>query len=102
MALRQSASATSLTLLNRRMLRAKLRRMDRMVGLLRTRLASSCMETSSMSWTRFSPPVAARRGSVMLGAGALAGRCPPCDIVRAAPFPADGDLLGLNRAGGAD
>src|SRR5690349_579677 len=48
MALRHRASATLLTLLNRRILRAKLRRMDRMVGLLRTRLASSCMETSSM------------------------------------------------------
>src|SRR3954452_19978439 len=48
MALRHRASATSLTLLNRRMLRAKLRRMERIVGLLRTRLASSCMATSSM------------------------------------------------------
>src|SRR4051812_38781807 len=56
MALRHRASATSLTLLNRKMLRAKLRRMERMVGLLRTRLASSCMETSSTWWTRFSTP----------------------------------------------
>src|SRR4051812_19792931 len=46
--------------------------------------------------------MAARRGSVMLGAGALAGRCIPCDFVGALPFPANGDILALNRAGDAD
>src|SRR3954463_14272034 len=47
-------------------------------------------------------PMAARRGGVMLGAGALAGRCIPCDFVGAPPFPTDGDIPALNRAGEAN
>src|SRR3954466_207752 len=46
--------------------------------------------------------MAARRGGVMLGAGALAGRSIPCDFVGAPPFPADGDIPALNRAGEAN
>src|SRR3954466_4353099 len=47
-------------------------------------------------------PMAARRGSVMLGAGALAGRCIPCNFAGALPFPANGDILALNPAGEAN
>src|SRR3954451_22256103 len=47
-------------------------------------------------------PMAARRGSIMLGAGALAGRCIPCNFAGALPFPANGDILALNPAGEAN
>src|SRR3954470_16700411 len=46
--------------------------------------------------------MAARRGGVMLGAGALAGRSIPCDFVGAPPFPANGDIPALNPAGEAN